>query len=134
MSYFASSSSYSNTFLVSAFTISQKPINVGKQKNIDNQKTKTKKHISIKTTQRSSHKKYFPKQRSSEKNYNTKPTHDIIIQIGWFSTQQFNDLCNSANVDNMKTRQQGEDPGNQLEFHFDLRKLFISVLCFHPLL
>ena len=24
------------------------------------------------------------------------PTHDIIIQIGWFSTQQFNDLCNSA--------------------------------------
>ena len=32
-------------------------------------------------------------------------------------------------VDNMKTRQRGEDPGNQLEFHFDLRKLFnISVL------
>ena len=27
-------------------------------------------------------------------------------------------------VDNMKTRQRGEDPGNQL----DLRKLFISVL------
>ena len=25
-----------------------------------------------------------------------KPTHDIIIQIGWFSTQQFNDLCNFA--------------------------------------
>ena len=45
MSYFASSSSYSNTFQVSVFTISQKPINVGKQKNIDNQKTKTKKHI-----------------------------------------------------------------------------------------
>ena len=42
MSYFASSSSYSNTFVVSAFTISQKPINVGKQKNMDNQKTKTK--------------------------------------------------------------------------------------------
>ena len=32
-------------------------------------------------------------------------------------------------VDNMKTRQREEDPGNQLEFHFDLRKLFnISVL------
>ena len=45
MSYFASSSSYSNTFLVSVFTISQKPINVGKQKNIDNEKRKTKKYI-----------------------------------------------------------------------------------------
>ena len=31
-------------------------------------------------------------------------------------------------VDNMKTRQQGEDPGNQYEFHFNDRKLFISVL------
>ena len=31
-------------------------------------------------------------------------------------------------VDFMKTRQWGEDPGNQLEFHFDLHKLFISVL------
>ena len=30
-------------------------------------------------------------------------------------------------VDNMKMRR-GEDPGNQLEFHFDLRKLIISVL------
>ena len=28
-------------------------------------------------------------------------------------------------VDNMKTRQQGEDPGNQLEFHFNERKLFM---------
>ena len=28
--------------------------------------------------------------------YTWKPTHDFIIQIGWFSTQQFNDLCNSA--------------------------------------
>ena len=32
----------------------------------------------------------------SENLYTSKPTHDIIIQIGWFSTQQFNDLCNSA--------------------------------------
>ena len=31
----------------------------------------------------------------SENLYTSKPTHDII-QIGWFSTQQFNDLCNSA--------------------------------------
>ena len=31
-------------------------------------------------------------------------------------------------VDNMKMRQRGEDPGNQLEFHSDLYKLFISVL------
>ena len=30
-------------------------------------------------------------------------------------------------VDNMKMRR-GKDPGNQLEFHFDLHKLFISVL------
>ena len=30
-------------------------------------------------------------------------------------------------VDNMKTRQ-GEDPGKQYEFHFNDRKLFISVL------
>ena len=37
-------------------------------------------------------------------------------------------------VDNMKMRQPGEDPGNKLEFHFDLRKLFIYVLRFHPLL
>ena len=29
----------------------------------------------------------------SENLYTSKPTHDIIIQIGWFSTQQFNDLC-----------------------------------------
>ena len=27
--------------------------------------------------------------------------HDIIIQIGWFSTQQFNDLCNSAILSRM---------------------------------
>ena len=33
---------------------------------------------------------------SSENLYTSKPTHDIIIQIGWFSTQQFNNLCNSA--------------------------------------
>ena len=32
----------------------------------------------------------------SENWYTSKPTHDIIIQIGWFSIQQFNDLCNSA--------------------------------------
>ena len=32
----------------------------------------------------------------SENLYTSKPTHDIVIQIGWFSTQQFNDLCNSA--------------------------------------
>ena len=31
-------------------------------------------------------------------------------------------------VDNMKMRQQGEDPANQYEFHFNDRKLFISVL------
>ena len=31
-------------------------------------------------------------------------------------------------VDNMKTRQRGEDPGNQPEFHFDLCKHFLSVL------
>ena len=31
-------------------------------------------------------------------------------------------------VDNMKTRQQEEDPGNQYEFHFSDLKLFISVL------
>ena len=31
-------------------------------------------------------------------------------------------------VDNMKTRQQGEDPGNQYEFHFNDYNLFISVL------
>jgi len=34
-------------------------------------------------------------------------------------------------VDNMKTRQRRVDPGNQLEFHFDISdicKLFISVL------
>ena len=31
-------------------------------------------------------------------------------------------------VDNMKTRQRRVDPGNQLEFRFDLYKLFISVL------
>ena len=29
-------------------------------------------------------------------------------------------------VDNMKTNQRGEEPGNQLEFHVDLRKLFTS--------
>ena len=34
--------------------------------------------------------------RGSENLYTSKPTHDIIIQIGWFSTQQFNDLCNLA--------------------------------------
>ena len=32
----------------------------------------------------------------SENLYTSKPTPDIIIQIGWFSTQQLNDLCNSA--------------------------------------
>ena len=32
----------------------------------------------------------------SENLYTSKPTHDIMIQIGWLSTQQFNDLCNSA--------------------------------------
>ena len=33
----------------------------------------------------------------SENLYSSKPTHDIIIiQIGWFSTQQFNDPCNLA--------------------------------------
>ena len=32
----------------------------------------------------------------SENVYTSKPTHDVIIQIGWFSTQQFNDLCNLA--------------------------------------
>ena len=32
----------------------------------------------------------------SENLYTSEPTHDIIIQIGWFSTQQFHDLCNSA--------------------------------------
>ena len=32
----------------------------------------------------------------SENLYTSKPTHDIIIQIGRFSTQQFNDPCNSA--------------------------------------
>ena len=31
-------------------------------------------------------------------------------------------------VDNKKKRQQGEDPGNQYEFHFNDHKLFISVL------
>ena len=31
-------------------------------------------------------------------------------------------------VDNMKMRQQGEDPGNELEFKFHLCKLFISIL------
>ena len=31
-------------------------------------------------------------------------------------------------VDNMKTSQRRVDPGNQLEFHFNLCKLFISVL------
>ena len=31
-------------------------------------------------------------------------------------------------VDNMKMRQQGEDHGNKLEFQFNLRRLFISVL------
>ena len=31
-------------------------------------------------------------------------------------------------VDNKKMRQQGEDPGNQYEFHFNDRKLFITVL------
>ena len=31
-------------------------------------------------------------------------------------------------VDNMKTRQQGEDPGNQYELHFNDPKLFFSVL------
>ena len=36
-------------------------------------------------------------------------------------------------VDNMKTRQRRVDPGNQLEFHFDLCKLFISVLLSSPL-
>ena len=30
-------------------------------------------------------------------------------------------------VDNMKTKQGGEDPGNQPEFHFDLCKHFLSV-------
>ena len=32
----------------------------------------------------------------SENLYTSKATHDIIVQVGWFSTQQFNDLCNSA--------------------------------------
>ena len=36
-------------------------------------------------------------------------------------------------VDNMKTRQRRVDPGNQLEFHFDICKLFISVLLSSPL-
>ena len=31
-------------------------------------------------------------------------------------------------VDNKKMRQQGEDPGNQYEFHLNDRKLFITVL------
>ena len=31
-------------------------------------------------------------------------------------------------VDNIKMRQQGEDHGNKLEFQFNLRRLFISVL------
>ena len=34
--------------------------------------------------------------RGSENLYASKPTHGIIIQIEWFSTQQFNGLCNSA--------------------------------------
>ena len=35
--------------------------------------------------------------RGSAKNlWTSKLTHDIIIQIGWFPTQQFNNLCNSA--------------------------------------
>ena len=29
----------------------------------------------------------------SENLYTSKPTHDVIIQNRWFSTQQFNDLC-----------------------------------------
>ena len=36
-------------------------------------------------------------------------------------------------VDNMKTRQRSVDPGNQPEFHFDICKLFISVLLSSPL-
>ena len=32
----------------------------------------------------------------SEKLNTSKPTQNIIIQIRWFSTQQFNDQCNSA--------------------------------------
>jgi len=31
-------------------------------------------------------------------------------------------------VDNMKMRKQGEDHGKELEFQFNLRRLFISVL------
>ena len=41
-------------------------------------------------------KKLLRQEGGSENLYTSKPTHDFIIQIGWFSTQQFNDLCNSA--------------------------------------
>ena len=36
-------------------------------------------------------------------------------------------------VDNMKTRQRRVDPGKQLEFQFDICKLFIFVLLSSPL-
>ena len=32
----------------------------------------------------------------SENLYTSKPTHGVIIQIGSFSSQEFNDQCNSA--------------------------------------
>ena len=48
-------------------------------------------------TRREGSEKIFCARRGGSENlYTSKPTHDIIIQIGWFSTQQFNDLCNSA--------------------------------------
>ena len=53
------------------------------------------------------------------------PTHSSLIIIGKSIDKKLSHLVCCGRL---KLRQSEEDPGTQLEFHFDLRKLLTSVL------